>query len=186
MSTAPASLIPSPPLTWAAYAREVLARVAAGRAADDLPTPQPDEPHHGVFVTLRQGTRLRGCMGVLDAALPLSEAIRRAAVSAANSDPRFLPVRPQEVDALRVEVSVLGPPERITASSAITPGMHGVLVQGGTKRGLFLPQVAADHGWDAETLLAHCCTDKAGLPADAWRRSDVEVYRFTTRTDATS
>ncbi|MBK9119940.1 MAG: AmmeMemoRadiSam system protein A [Phycisphaerales bacterium] len=170
-----------PPSDWAAYARAILTRIAHGQRAEDIPAPLPHDPHHGVFVTLHKGSRLRGCMGVLDPNLPLATAIQRATVTAATHDPRFPPLQPHELADLRITVSVLNPPEPVHTLAEITPGLHGVLICSGPQRGLFLPQVATELGWDAEELLSRCCTEKAGLAADAWRRPDVQVQRFTTR-----
>ena len=133
----------------------------------------------GAFVTLKRGGHLRGCIGTLECRRPLGEEVARVAVSAAREDPRFEPVRASELDDLHVEVSVLGPPEEIDPSdpSTIDVGRHGLVVEQGHRRGLLLPQVATEWGWDRETFLAQTCL-KAGLSADAWRK-DARVYRFS-------
>jgi len=99
-------------------------------------------------------------------------------VSAAQEDPRFQPVRAAELDGLDVEVSVLGPLERIDPNdpATIVIGTHGLVVEQGARRGLLLPQVAIEWRWGREQFLAQTCI-KAGLPADAWRRG-ATVYRF--------
>lgn len=133
----------------------------------------------GAFVTLKRGGRLRGCIGTLECRRALDQEVARVAVSAAREDPRFEPLRAAELDDLEVEVSVLGSLERIDPfdEHAFEIGRHGLVVEQGFRRGLLLPQVATEWGWDRETFLAQTCL-KAGLPPDAWRKG-ATVYRFT-------
>ena len=139
----------------------------AGPAPPGDPGSWPDAS--GAFVTLKRDGQLRGCIGTLECQRPLAEEIARVAVSAAREDPRFDPVRPAELDDLDVEVSVLGPLEEIDPRDpgAIEIGRHGLVVEQGRRRGLLLPQVAIEWGWDREAFLAQTCK-KAGLPADCW------------------
>jgi hypothetical protein len=132
----------------------------------------------GAFVTLKLHGHLRGCLGTLECRRPLAEEVARCAANAAHADPRFSPVQPSEVADLSVEVSLLGPLESIDPSDpeAIVIGRHGLVVEQGSRRGLLLPQVAPEWGWDRDQFLAHTCR-KAGLPSDAWRRG-AHVYRF--------
>ena len=141
-------------------------------AAADLPEAS------GVFVTLKKHGELRGCIGTLECRGPLADEVARVAVSAAQADPRFPPVCAAELDAIDVEVSVLGPLEPIDPMdpAAFEIGRHGLVVEQGTRRGLLLPQVATEWKMDRETFLAHTCA-KAGLPVDAWRKG-AKVYRF--------
>ncbi len=172
---------PTPSASWASFARDVL--VAAVGHLDPRRVPAPPreaQPHGGVFVTLHQHRRLRGCMGTLDTDLPLAEAVRQAVLSAALHDPRFPPVGVQELAELDLEVSVLSRPEPMRGLDELILGRHGVLVRRGPQRGLFLPQVAVEHHLDRETFLSRCCDEKAGLPADAWRQPGTEVLLFTT------
>ena len=90
------------------------------------------------------------------------------AASVSDSDPRFAPVRPGELDAIDVEISVLTPEREVTSIAEVEVGRHGLIVEQGGRRGLLLPQVATEYGWDAETFVSHTCL-KAGLPSDAWR-----------------
>ena len=154
----------------------VIAATTGGGEAIELPVDLPEAT--GAFVTLKRHGQLRGCIGTLQCRSSLAEEIRRVAVSAAREDPRFEPLRPAELDGLDIEVSVLGPLEEIdpTDAAAIEIGRHGLVVEQGCRRGLLLPQVATEWGWDRETFLAHTC-GKAGLPADAWKRG-ATVYRF--------
>ena len=142
------------------------------------PDPGPLPEATGAFVTLKRDGQLRGCIGTLECRGPLVEEIARVAVSAAREDPRFDAVRPAELDGLDVEVSVLGPLEAIDPHdpAAIEIGRHGLVVEQGHRRGLLLPQVATEWGWDRETFLSHTCT-KAGLPPNCWQRG-ATVYRF--------
>ena len=128
----------------------------------------------GAFVTLNhrgkkpgEAGRLRACMGVIEAEQPLEEAVIQAAVWAAR-DPRFPPLRADELGALEIEVSILSPAHPVADPNAIDVGVHGVILEKGGHRALFLPQVAAEQGWDRQTMLDHLAL-KAGLPAGGWR-----------------
>lgn len=165
--------------TLVEIARAAVAAVVSGRpatASDDKTGTLPQAS--GAFVTLKRAGQLRGCIGTLECRLPLAEEIARVAVSAAMEDPRFAPVAPAELEGLDVEVSVLGPLEPIDPAdpAAVEIGRHGLVVEQGDRRGLLLPQVATERGWDREQFLAQTCA-KAGLPADCWRRG-AKVYRF--------
>lgn len=130
----------------------------------------------GVFVTLKKRGELRGCIGFTEPLFPLSEAVIRAAVYAATEDPRFPPVSREELDNLEVEISVLTPLERIENPRLIQVGKHGLVIAQGEKRGLLLPQVATEQGWDRQTFLSQACL-KAGLAPDAWKKG-AEIYVF--------
>lgn len=148
------------------------------RPAPGLPAGRPAlAQERGAFVTLHRGDELRGCIGHTLARMPLAEAVRSLAVSAAASDRRFDPVEPGELDELHVEISVLSPLARVSPEE-IDPTRHGLTVRLGSRAGLLLPQVAQERGWDTRTFLEHTCR-KAGLPADAWQRADVELSAFT-------
>src|SRR5215471_1351173 len=125
----------------------------------------------GAFVTLKRNGRLRGCIGTLECRQSLAEEVARVAVSAAREDPRFTPLQAAELQGLEVEVSVLGPLEPIDAfdPDAFEIGRHGLVVEQGSRRGLLLPQVATEWGWDRETFLSQTCV-KASLSSDAWRK----------------
>lgn len=130
----------------------------------------------GAFVTLHKGGDLRGCIGHIEPTEPLGKVVPRCAVAACSSDPRFPPVTSSELDQIDLEISLLGPLEPIAGPQDILVGRDGLVVERGWQRGLLLPQVATEWGWDAETFLAHTC-EKAGLPRDAWR-SHAKVWRF--------
>jgi len=126
-----------------------------------------DEPL-GAFVTIRRHGELRGCLGRIAPDAPLAETVADLGASVSDSDPRFNPVAPAELDDLDVEISVLTPEREVHSLAEIEPGRHGLIVEEGHRRGLLLPQVATEQGWDAETFVSQTCR-KAGLPADAWR-----------------
>lgn len=128
------------------------------------------------FVTLRRGDQLRGCIGHVEADRPLVDVIARAAVAAAFEDPRFPPVTAAELDEISIEISVLGPMQQVTDLSTIEVGRHGLVVQSGAKRGLLLPQVPTEWGWDRDTFLDQLCL-KAGLARGAWR-TGAEILCF--------
>jgi AmmeMemoRadiSam system protein A len=132
----------------------------------------------GVFVTIKRGANLRGCLGTLENRRGLAEEVVRCAADSATVDPRFAPVATDELTDMRVEVSVLGPLQQIEPSSeAFAVGVHGLIVEQGARRGLLLPQVATEWGWTAEQFLGQTCV-KAGLRADAWQRG-ATLYRFS-------
>ena len=132
----------------------------------------------GAFVTLRRPDgELRGCVGLMRSDRPLLETVARMAVAAATEDGRFDPVRANEVDGLRIEISALGPLEPIRPGD-VEVGRHGLLIGYGSRRGVLLPQVPVEHGWDRDTFLAHTCV-KAGLPDDTWKKPGVELLGFT-------
>jgi AmmeMemoRadiSam system protein A len=163
-----------------AIARAAVAEAVTGRPGD-APAPRGVDPWpdaSGAFVTLKRDGRLRGCIGTLECRRPLGDEVAHAAVSAAREDPRFDPVRPAELDGLAIEVSVLGPLEEIDPRDplAIDVGRHGLVVEDGARRGLLLPQVATEWGWDRDQFLSQTCA-KAGLAPDCWERG-AKVYRF--------
>jgi uncharacterized protein len=145
-----------------------------------LPIPRSvDLPRaSGAFVTIKRRGQLRGCLGTLECRRGLADEVARCAADAASEDPRFPPVAPDELPELAVEVSILGPLERIDPSrpDAFVIGRHGLVVEQGVHRGLLLPQVATEWGWTPDQFLRQTCV-KAGLPPDAWQRG-ATVYRF--------
>lgn len=126
------------------------------------------DSHRGAFVTLHRQGELRGCLGRIDVDQPLAETVAHLAAVVSDSDPRFTPVDAKELPAIDVEISVLTPEREPASLEEIEVGRHGLIVERGSRRGLLLPQVATEHGWDRETFLSHTCL-KAGLPPDAWR-----------------
>ena len=145
----------------------------AGSAAAVVELPDAS----GVFVTIKLHGTLRGCLGTLENRRGLAEEVARCAADSASEDPRFSAVAADELPELHLELSILGPLERIDpAPDAFTIGVHGLVVEQGVRKGLLLPQVATEWGWSPEQFLCQTCV-KAGLPADAWQRG-ADVYRF--------
>jgi AmmeMemoRadiSam system protein A len=158
---------------------EAAVRSGTGRPGGPAVAGAADLPAaSGVFVTIKRRGELRGCLGTLENRLGLAIEVARCAVESAREDPRFPPVTVDELDELALEISVLGPLERIEAvPGAFTVGVHGLVVQHGFRRGLLLPQVAVEWSWTAEQFLRQTCV-KAGLPVDAWLNG-ATVYRFS-------
>lgn len=168
--------------SWAEYARGVIEQTLRHGEVRHITPPRGEPPRSGgAFVTLRRSRRLRGCMGTVECGRPVAEAVRDAAISAALHDPRFSPVTLAELTELTIVVSLLSPPEPMTSLEQLEIGRHGVIVRRGDQRGLFLPEVAVEHGLDREAFVTRCCVEKAGLPADAWRDPQTEVLLFTTQ-----
>lgn len=146
------------------------------------PPSPPDEAfldeRRGCFVTLKHDGRLRGCLGVIEGHEALGVAIARLAAEAALHDSRFAPVRPDELDGLEVEVSILTSPRAVTSVEEVRVGIDGVIVSGGGRRGVYLPQVASETGWSAAELVARCLEEKAGLPRDAVARGVARIEVF--------
>jgi MEMO1 family protein len=133
----------------------------------------------GVFVTLQENGSLRGCIGYIMPIDPLDEAVSKMAIESATGDPRFKPVTAAELPQLHIEISVLSVPVCVKNAADIILGTHGVIVRKGGQGGVFLPQVATETGWTKEEFLNELCSQKAGLPADAWKNKDCELYTFT-------
>jgi AmmeMemoRadiSam system protein A len=155
----------------------VVEAVVNERPLARIPTEDVFAERCGVFVTLHIGGRLRGCIGVLEGREPLGEAVVHCASSAARHDPRFPPVRLDELGAIQIELSVL------SALSPIQPveiviGRHGLAIAAEGKKGVLLPQVAVEHGFEREQFLAETCC-KAGLARTAWCDPQTRVLAFT-------
>lgn len=131
----------------------------------------------GLFVTVQVSGRLRGCIGVVEGEKSLGESIVRCAASAALQDPRFPPLRAEELQDLEIEISLLSQMFLISPEH-IEIGRHGLLISQGMQRGLLLPQVATSHRLSREEFLEEACR-KAGLPRNAWREPDTQIFGFT-------
>lgn len=160
-----------------ALARDAIARRIGAVPAFAPARPDPRlPPAPGVFVTLTKGGHLRGCVGQLEPRGSLEEMITACAVAAATADPRFPSLRPEELPEVTIEVSLLDPPTPASGPDEIVVGTHGIIVRRGARRGLLLPQVGAETGWTAASLLDQAAL-KAGLPEDAWRSgASIEVF----------
>jgi len=158
-------------------AREAIETALGGRTRPATQWSGDVDRRAGAFVTLHTGSELRGCIGHVEADRPLADVVASCAVSAAKSDPRFAPIRATELSELDVEISVLGGFEAVHSLAEVEIGRHGLLVEDGWRRGLLLPQVAPEWGWDAAQFVAQTCR-KAGLPEDAWPSRGATLYRF--------
>lgn len=149
-------------------------------------TPDQLKKKAGVFVTLENYPKkdLRGCIGYPEPTFPLAFAAIKAAISAAVDDPRFPPISQGEFEKIIVEITLLTPPELINVSSPkeyldhIKIGRDGLIVHLGLRRGLLLPQVPIQQGWNKEEYLSHTCI-KAGLKGDCWMDSSTKLYKFS-------
>ena len=179
---------PSPPLIPQEDRRRLLAvarraiceHVRQGRLPESAPPNQPGE-RRGAFVTLHLAGKLRGCIGRTDSPDPLETLVAVCAVLAATRDPRFPPIQLHELDALEIELSILAPSVAVPPADVLARleiGAHGVAITLGGSRGLLLPQVAPEHGWNPQRLLEETCR-KAGLPPHAWRDPEVRIELFT-------
>ncbi len=157
----------------------------------EVPVPVTDDPvmnvNCGVFVTLNEHVQdnrgLRGCIGLPYPTTPLMESVMQAAGSAAFEDLRFQPVKANEMDGLTIEVSVLTPPEKIKENDPsdipnhVLVGRDGLIIGRGWNKGLLLPQVPVEWGWNSIEFLDQCCV-KAGLQPQSWHKPDIEIYTF--------
>ena len=138
--------------------------------SDELGTPC------GAFVTLMKDNELRGCIGTFNPQDPLYEVVQQMAIAASTRDYRFPAVSAEELDKIEIEVSVLTPLRRIRDIEEIELGKHGIYIKKGSSTGTFLPQVAAETGWDLESFLGHCARDKARIGWDGWKDAEIYVY----------
>lgn len=137
------------------------------------PYPSLSEPR-GVFTTLYLHGSLRGCVGYAMPVSPLYLAVAETARAAAFEDSRFHPVTALEAPELEISLSVLSPLFPIRAEE-VEVGRHGLVISLGQRRGLLLPQVPVEYGWDREVFLEQTCR-KAGLAAGAWREASLEAF----------
>jgi AmmeMemoRadiSam system protein B/AmmeMemoRadiSam system protein A len=160
-------------------AKTVIENKAKGKTVPDFKVESPTlKENRGAFVTIHKRGQLRGCIGYIEGQGPLHKTIERMAEAAAFKDPRFTPVKENELPELELEISVLTPLKRITDVNEIQVGKHGIYIVKGMWAGLLLPQVATEYGWDRQTFLEHTC-QKAGLPSNAWKEKDTEIYIFS-------
>jgi AmmeMemoRadiSam system protein A len=150
----------------------------------DAPTPHLAEPR-GVFTSLHLRRELRGCVGYVLPTCPVYRAVAETARAAAFDDNRFSPVTSEEAPDLEIELSILSPAQPMQAEE-VEIGRHGLLVSWHGRRGLLLPQVPVEHGWDRTTFLEQTCR-KAGLPLDAWQKgATIEAFAAEIFSDKSS
>ena len=131
----------------------------------------------GCFVSIKLNEALRGCIGNFVSDKPLFQLVQEMAVSAATRDPRFYPMKQKDLDNYSIEISVLSPLCKISSIEEIETGKHGLYIEKNFFRGVLLPQVAVEFGWDRETFLQQTCI-KAGLKQEEWKQG-TDIYIFT-------
>ena len=161
-------------------ARTTVVAAVHGKAPPELIGKMAGIDYGGMFVTLRQDGRLRGCMGTFSPEASMLATLQQVATSASR-DPRFSgrPITPADLPDIEIEISILSKPEETTDPLSLELGRHGILIESPGGRGCFLPQVATEFGWSKEQFLERCCGEKAGLHAEAWKQPETRVLLFT-------
>lgn len=132
----------------------------------------------GAFVTLHIKGSLRGCIGYIEGVKSIPATVKDMANASAFNDPRFASLTKEEYGKIDIEISILSPIEKVNDVNGIVVGRDGLIITRGYNRGLLLPQVPVEQGWDRDTFLSHTCY-KAGLPADSWKKPDVLIEKFS-------
>ena len=137
----------------------------------------------GVFVTLNKKENLRGCIGFPTPVKKLYQSLVDAAIASATEDPRFPPVRYEELNEISFEVTILTSPQEVKVTNPleypnkIKVGRDGLIVKWEFGSGLLLPQVPVEYGWNEEEFLNHTC-EKAGAPFDCWKSKGTIILQF--------
>ena len=160
------------------FARKSIISYFNGIEGIDEPTFEHKNDKLGVFVTLRKGESLRGCIGSIFVEQPLIQTLKDMAISSASRDPRFYPVDIKEMEEISIEISVLSPFSLVKDIKEIQVGEHGLMIEHKGKRGVFLPEVAVDQSWDISTFLENLCY-KAGLAHDILK-DNPKIFKFNT------
>ena len=136
----------------------------------------------GVFITLTNEGRLRGCIGHFDTDYPLYQIVTQMSIAAATQDYRFMynPITSDEMEDIEIKISILSPLKKIDSIDEIKIGQHGIWIRQGSRGGTYLPEVATEMGWNKIEFLEHCCAEKAGLSPDAWK-NDAEIYIYSSQ-----
>jgi uncharacterized protein len=162
-------------------ARRAISSAVIENGVPDVPSYPPALGiTRGVFVSLYRSGTLRGCVGQVENPGPLAELVAYTAVHAALHDARFPPLGLDEIAEVCIELSVLSPLELVAPEAVIAgqPGQVGLMVVRERRKGLLLPQVAAERHWSGERFLEETCA-KAGLPRNAWQDSATQIFAFT-------
>tara|TARA_B100000315_G_scaffold231580_1_gene243009 strand:+ start:603 stop:2027 length:1425 start_codon:yes stop_codon:yes gene_type:complete len=159
--------------------RTITLYINEGKVLEEEPSDPALNEVMGVFVTLRNGLALRGCIGNIIGKEPLYKGVIDMAIAASSRDSRFQPVSKDELDDIDIEVSVLSPPRKIDNPDDIILGKHGVLVKDFFRSGVYLPQVATETGWDKEQFMNSLCAEKAGMEPSAWKTGKCDIFVFT-------
>lgn len=159
-------------------AREaIIDYIREGNLPHRLETAPSLQGQQGCFVTIKMNGTLRGCIGSFVSDKPLYRLVQDMAISAATRDPRFYPMKPADLEGFSIEISVLGPLEKISSPEGIKVGTHGIYIEKNSCRGVLLPQVAVEYNWDKDTFLSQTCL-KAGLKPDDWKEG-ADLYVFS-------
>jgi AmmeMemoRadiSam system protein A len=160
--------------------RQALEDIVLGieREREQINDPYLHRREYGAFVSLHKQQELRGCIGNCAPKTRLFETVTEMTEAAASRDPRVKPVKRKELLEIQIDITVLSPLESIDDPLTLEIGKHGLYIASGEKRGVLLPQVATQYGWDMKTFLEQTCL-KAGLQKHAWKESEVRVSGFT-------
>ncbi|MEK9136798.1 MAG: AmmeMemoRadiSam system protein A [Bacteroidota bacterium] len=159
-------------------ARSSIAAALQQKSAREIHVSQELLQPQGAFVTIRIDRELRGCIGYMESFLPVAEVVAEVAVKAALEDPRFPPLTLPELDQATLEISILSPLRQIRSKHEVEPGVHGLMLELGFAKGVLLPQVATEYGWNAEEFL-EAVSKKAGLPRLAWKDPEAKISVFS-------
>jgi AmmeMemoRadiSam system protein A len=159
-------------------ARMTIERMLTGKESPGIPSLSDKvfSESYGIFVTLKKGEDLRGCIGNITGEKPLRDSVKEIAIESAFRDPRFTPLSKNELEKLKIEISILYPLEEVKDVGEIVPGKHGIVLERGYQKGLLLPQVATENGWGRDEFLNQTCR-KAGMENYCWE-NDAKVYKF--------
>jgi len=174
-ATTPPEYSPEERAVLLSAAHEAIASLLQGREIPlEAPSNHLAEPR-GAFTTLYSRGELRGCVGFVLPVVSVYRTVIETARGAAFEDSRFVPVSREELPGLEISLSILSVPQPVRPEEIVI-GRHGLIISQGGHRGLLLPQVAGEHGWDCNTFLEQTCR-KAGLPLDAWKKgATVEAF----------
>jgi len=153
-------------------------RLKGGVTPPEIQPIPPFSTPCGAFVTLRKAGQLRGCIGTFSAQNSLSKTVEEMALAAAFQDPRFPPLRPDELQEIDLEISALSPMREVESVDEIEVGRDGIYITQGPYSGVLLPQVATENNWDKQTFLEQTCL-KAGLDRDCWRSKETQIFIFS-------
>jgi AmmeMemoRadiSam system protein A len=161
-------------------ARWTLEDVVQGgqRQVEQIGDPCLQSREYGAFVSLHRGDELRGCIGTCTPSTPLYQTVVDMTQAAASRDSRVTPIRREELNHIRIDISILSRLEMVDDPLLLELGKHGLHIAQGERRGVLLPQVAAQYRWDMRTFLEQTCL-KAGLPKNAWKEPNTLVSSFS-------
>lgn len=159
-------------------AREaIVSFITTGSVQKREVAPENLQSHQGCFVSIKMNGKLRGCIGNFISDKPLIQLVQEMAVAAATKDPRFYPMKKQDLTDFTVEISVLSSLQKIADIEEIEVGTHGIYLERNFHRGVLLPQVATEYGWDRDTFLQQTAL-KAGMGRDDWKEN-TDIYIFS-------